>query len=373
MARYRALVSEGVIRPDPAQRNAVGRLQLLHMRLADYMPATGKKVARGWFGFGRGAPHRFVELTGLYLFGGVGRGKSMLMDLFFDTAPVTPKRRVHFHAFMREVHAGVHIARESNVTDPIAYVADEVAEGATLLCFDEFQVSDITDAMILGRLFEALFARGVVVVATSNRKPDDLYKDGWNRDQFLPFIALLKEKVDVVELASAVDYRLGREGERRYFHPLGPAAAAAMASAWAAEAGEREPRPTTFEIQGRTVTIERTVDRVARASFAQLCERALGPGDYLEIANRFDVMLIDAVPLLSRARNNEAKRFVTLIDALYEARARLYIAADAAPGALYVEGAGSFEFARTASRLEEMTTGDGVAPAPVEDTARADA
>ncbi|MEL6266950.1 MAG: cell division protein ZapE, partial [Pseudomonadota bacterium] len=152
MARYRALVSEGVIRPDPAQRNAVGRLQLLHMRLADYMPATGKKVARGWFGFGRGAPHRFVELTGLYLFGGVGRGKSMLMDLFFDTAPVTPKRRVHFHAFMREVHAGVHIARESNVTDPIAYVADEVAEGATLLCFDEFQVSDITDAMILGRL-----------------------------------------------------------------------------------------------------------------------------------------------------------------------------------------------------------------------------
>ncbi|MEM9782372.1 MAG: cell division protein ZapE [Pseudomonadota bacterium] len=357
MPRYRHLVQLGEIRADPAQRAAVGKLQLLHNRLVDYAPSSGKRVARGWFGFGRGAPHRMVSLTGLYLYGGVGRGKSMLMDLFFDGAPVRPKRRVHFHAFMREIHAGVHVARESGVNDPIASVADEVAEGATLLCFDEFQVSDITDAMILGRLFEALFQRGVVVVATSNRPPDDLYKDGWNRDQFLPFIALLKERVDVVELSSATDYRRGREGANRYFSPLGAAAAAAMDAAWMRETagGAGEGKPLTFTIQGREVTIERAAGAVGRSDFAALCGRPLGAGDYLEIARRFDAFLIDGVPSMDRGRANEAKRFVTLIDAFYEKRIRLWISADAPPDRLYETGDGSFEFARTASRLEELT------------------
>ncbi|MEM6357564.1 MAG: cell division protein ZapE [Pseudomonadota bacterium] len=356
LLRYRAMVAEGAIHSDPAQRAAVEKLQLLHVRLRGYQPAKKKSVARGWFGFAKGAPHKFITLSGLYLYGGVGRGKSMLMDLFFETTPVRPKRRVHFHAFMREVHAGIHIARESNVTDPVQPVADEIAEGATLLCFDEFQVSDITDAMILGRLFEALWERGVVVVATSNRPPDDLYKDGLNRGLFLPFIAMLKERCDVVELSSPTDYRRDEaKTPARYFCPLGREARAAMDAAWAAEIGGEEAGPVTLSVHGRRVAIEAATETAGRASFAALCEVPLGPSDYLAIAERFQVMLIDDVPELSRAKNNEAKRFVTLIDALYEAKSRLYLSAAAPPDALYVEGAGSFEFARTASRLVEMT------------------
>ncbi|MEL6198464.1 MAG: cell division protein ZapE, partial [Pseudomonadota bacterium] len=296
-----------------------------------------------------------VPLTGLYLYGGVGRGKSMLMDLFFDGAPQANKRRVHFHAFMREIHVGVHIARESNVEDPIQPVADEVAEGATLLCFDEFQVSDITDAMILGRLFEALFARGVVVVATSNRPPDDLYKDGLNRGLFLPFIALLKERLDVVELVSETDYRRGREGASRYFTPLDRGAEAAMDAAWAAATAGETPAPITLSVHGRRVRIEAATDEAGRASFEALCAVPLGPSDYLEIAARFSVFFIDAVPRLGPHNNNEAKRFVTLIDALYEAKTRLYLSAEGPAEQLYTEGKGAFEFARTASRLAEMT------------------
>ncbi|MEL6218729.1 MAG: cell division protein ZapE, partial [Pseudomonadota bacterium] len=236
ITRYRGMIAAGELRPDPAQAVAVEKLQLLHMRLRDYDPQKGKRVARGWFGFGKGAPHKQIQLTGLYLYGGVGRGKSMLMDLFYDRAPVRPKRRVHFHAFMAEIHVGVHIARESNVDDPIRVVAEEVAEGATLLCFDEMQVTDITDAMILGRLFEALFNRGVVVVSTSNRPPDDLYKDGLNRVIFEPFIEMLKTRLDVLELASPTDYRLGRAtDEQRVFHPLDDAARKAMDRAWKEE------------------------------------------------------------------------------------------------------------------------------------------
>ncbi|MEM6487029.1 MAG: cell division protein ZapE [Pseudomonadota bacterium] len=355
MPRYRALVAAGEIRADSAQRLAAEKLQLLHMRLGDYRPAQGKRVARGWFGFARGAPHKQVQLTGLYLYGGVGAGKSMLMDLFFAGAPVSPKRRVHFHAFMREVHAGVHIARESNVSDPIAAVADEVAEGATLLCFDELQVSDITDAMILGRLFEALFARGVVVVATSNRPPDDLYKNGLNRDLFVPFIRLLKERVELVELVAEADYRLGREGVSGYHAPLGPRAEAEMDRAWAALTEGGPEAPVRFQIQGREIAVERAVGRIGRADFASLCARPLGAGDYLEIARRFDIFFLDGVPRLSRAQNNEAKRFVTLIDTLYESGTKLHISAAAAPERLYEAGEGAFEFERTASRLAEMT------------------
>ncbi|MGF1554306.1 MAG: cell division protein ZapE [Paracoccaceae bacterium] len=361
MARYRAMVAEGRIEADPAQRAAVERLQLLANRLRDYQPSRGKSVARGWFGFGRGAPHKRIPLTGLYLYGGVGRGKSMLMDLFFDAAPVARKRRVHFHAFMREVHAGIGAARADNAADPIAVVAEEVAEDAWLLCFDEFQVGDITDAMILGRLFEALFARGVVTVATSNRAPDDLYKNGLNRQLFVPFVQLLKERVDLVELGGATDYRLDRAGDSRYFAPLGPETREAMDAAWARETDGEDPAPATLTVHGREITIERATGRAGRADFRTLCDRPLGAHDYLDIASRFEAFFLDDVPVLDRSKNNQAKRLVTLLDAFYEAGTRLYVSAAAEPQALYREGEGSFEFARAASRLAELTTDETVA------------
>ncbi len=359
MPLYRQRVAAGQIRPDPAQMAAVEKLQLLHMRLKNYNPSRGAKVSLGWLGFGRKAAKRDKPLTGLYLYGGVGRGKSMLMDLFFETAPIGRKRRVHFHAFMQEVHVGIHIARESGIRDPIQPVADEVSEGAVLLCFDEVQVTDITDAMILGRLFEALFERHVVVVATSNRHPDDLYKNGLNRDLFMPFINMLKERVDIHELDSQQDYRQDREeaGERVYFSPLGNAADKAMDAAWKAVSGGSE-HPLTLSVHGRRVEIPRAAEEAGRASFAELCEKPLGPADFLAVAEAFDTFFLDRVPILSRAKNNEAKRFVTLIDALYEAKVRLYMSAAAEPERLYLEGEGAFEFQRTASRLAEMSSAD---------------
>ena len=255
---------------------------------------------------------------------------------------------------MQEIHVGIHIARESGVEDPIQPVADEVAEGSTLLCFDEMQVSDITDAMILGRLFEALFARGVVVVATSNRPPDDLYKDGLNRALFLPFIAMLKERLDVIELDGGADYRQGRAaGSKTYFAPLDAEADAAMDAAWEAETGGGAAA-RTLDVGGRAVEIPAAADGAGRASFAELCGRPLGAADYLAIAAAFPTFFLDHVPTLSLERHNEAKRFVTLIDAFYEAKTRLFMSAAALPDDLYPEGEGAFEFARTASRLAEM-------------------
>ena len=355
MPLYRQKIAQGEIRADNAQRAAVEKLQLLHMRLKSYDPSAGKKVALGWLGFGRKAAKQDKQLAGIYMYGGVGRGKSMLMDLFFDGAPIAKKRRVHFHAFMAEVHVGVHVARETNVRDPIAPVADEIAEGATLLCFDEFQVTDITDAMILGRLFDALFARGVVVVTTSNRPPDDLYKDGLNRKLFLPFIALLKERVDLVELDSPTDYRQGQaSGEQRYFWPLGKGAEIGINAAWEREVGDEEASSVTISIRGRRISIRQATDRAGRSSFEDLCEKPLGPSDYLAIAEQFETFFLEGVPKMGWEMNNEAKRFVTLIDAFYEARIKLYISAETAADTLYTEGKGAFEFERTASRLAEM-------------------
>ena len=357
VALYRQRVADGSLDPDPAQRHAVEKLQLLAMRLADYQPAKPKRVGIGFFGWGR---DRLEEkpVPGLYLYGGVGRGKSMLMDLFFEAAPVAPQRRVHFHAFMQEVHKGIAAARAHGASDPVRPVADAVADGATLLCFDEMQITDITDAMLVGRLFERLFERGVVVVTTSNRAPDALYKDGLNRNLFLPFIALIKERLEVHELASAVDHRLDRLGGATVYHaPLGPGAAAALDAAW--ESLARGPgQPLTLTVHGRAVTLPEYRNGVARASFADLCTKPLGPGDYLSIAEAIEVLILADIPVLSRARSNEAKRFVTLIDALYEARVRLICSAAAEPDALYAEGEGAFEFARTASRLHEMRSAD---------------
>ncbi|MSU88526.1 cell division protein ZapE [Rhodobacteraceae bacterium 2CG4] len=354
---WRARVASGALRDDPAQRLAVEKLALLESRLAGYEPAQPRKVLLGLFGWGRERMEN-REVPGLYIYGDVGRGKSMLMDLFFQTAPVAPKRRVHFHAFMQEVHEGIHGARADGVEDPVRPVADAIADGATLLCFDELQITDITDAMIVGRLFERLFARGVVVVATSNRHPDDLYKDGLNRHLFLPFITLIKERMEVHALDSDTDHRQARmRGREVYLSPLGAGADAALDRWWQELAGS-DGAPLTLRRKGRDVVLPQAANGVARGSFDDLCRQPLGPGDYLALAQAVRVLILDRIPLLSRAQNNEAKRFVTLIDALYEAKVRLICSAAAEPEALYPEGAGAFEFGRTASRLEEMRSGD---------------
>lgn len=360
MAVYRARVAEGEISADPAQRLAVEKLQLLAMRLGDYNPARPKKVGLGFFGWGR---ERVEEksVPGLYLYGGVGRGKSMLMDLFFDSVEISPRRRVHFHAFMQEMHRGIGEARARGSSDPVREVSEAVADSATLLCFDEMQITDITDAMLVGRLFERLFERGVVIVTTSNRAPDELYKDGLNRQLFLPFIALIKDRLEVHQLVSGTDHRLEFErGAHVYHSPLGPEAEAALDAAWTRLAQGRDA-PLTLEVQGRAVTLPRHAGRVARASFADLCGRALGPADYLAIAGVLDALILEDIPLLTRERANEAKRFVTLIDTLYEARVLLICSAAAPPEALYPDGSGAFEFHRTVSRLHEMQGADWAA------------
>lgn len=285
----------------------------------------------------------------------------MLMDLFFESAPVVEKRRVHFHAFMQEVHKGITKARQSHVKDPIEPVAASIAKDATLLCFDELQIGDITDAMIVGRLFDKLFERGVVIVATSNRHPDDLYKDGLNRQLFLPFIERIKERLEVFHLVSETDYRQNRlTGGKVYFSPLNARARHDMDAAWEAFA-VCKGQPLLLEVHGREVRVPLHCEGVARASFADLCEAPMGAADYLAIAEEVAVLLLDEVPLLSREQAGPAKRFVTLIDALYEAKTRLICSADAVPEQLFEEGDGAFEFARTASRLHEMASADWAA------------
>ncbi len=352
LERYRALVAEGALKPDDAQRAAVEKLNLLFMRLSRH--GAGGAVF-GLFGFGRRGEQQIEARSGLYLYGGVGRGKSMLMDLFFARAPVAKKRRVHFHAFMQEVHKALDVARKTQVEDPIKPVAKQIAATAPLLCFDEFQVTDIADAMILGRLFKKLFERGVSVVATSNRHPTDLYKDGLNRHLFLPFIELLMAKMDVHHLEGRTDFRLARvAGIETYYWPLGRDADAAMDRAWEALVGPEDGAPLGVRVGSREVVIPRHRIGNGRASFADLCAKPLGPADYLAIAAVVRTLFIDRIPRLSRANADQAKRFVTLIDTLYEAKVQLVCSADAPPEALYVDGDGAFEFQRTASRLAEM-------------------
>lgn len=362
LARYRGLIASGTLQDDTAQRLALEKLQLLHNRLKDYDPGAGKRVSRGFFGWGREAARKDADLNGLYIYGGVGRGKSMLMDLFFDQAPVEKKRRVHFHAFMQDAHALIYKARQAGDDDPIKTVANAIAGDAVLLCFDEMQITDITDAMIVGRLFEKLFKRGTVVVTTSNRPPDDLYKDGLNRQIFLPFIAMLKDKLDLHLLESPTDYRRSRmQGREVYHSPLGPEADAAMDETWKELTDGREGEPLTLEVTGRKLVIPRYHSGVGRASFDDLCVKSLGAGDYLAIAGKTRTLLLDNIPELGVHNANEAKRFVTLIDALYEAKVRLICSAAAEPEALYPEGAGAFEFERTASRLSEMRSAEWLA------------
>lgn len=345
---YDRLVEAGALRPDAAQRAAMP----LFAPIAEYLakPAPGKGGMRALLSRRKPQP-----APGLYIWGGVGRGKSMLMDLFVTHVGNVPARRVHFHAFMQEVHAGMHAARQRGVEDALAPVADKVAEEVRLLAFDEMQITDITDAMIVGRLFERVMDAGVVIVATSNRVPDDLYKDGLNRALFLPFIEMIKTRMQVHELVSETDYRQHRlSGAQVWFSPGGIAARPEMQRMWDELTGHDPGHPLTLRVKGRDVVIPRAHNGVGWARFWDLCGQPLGPADYLALANVLRVLMVEDIPYLTASNYNEAKRFVTLVDALYEARVRLIASAASEPERLYTEGAGSFEFERTASRLREM-------------------
>lgn len=342
---YDAAVASGRLRRDADQVAVLPELERVRAGLA----APVKKA-----GLFRKAP---PPMRGLYMWGGVGRGKSMMMDMLYEAVDA-PKQRSHFHAFMQWVHAEIAIARKNGVDDAIVPVAAKLAGDVRFLAFDEMQITDITDAMIVGRLFEALFAAGVVVVTTSNRVPDDLYKNGLNRALFVPFIDLIKERMVIQPLDSDTDYRQGRlAGAEVYFTPADRVAQAQIDALWADLTGGQDA-PLTLTVKARAVVIPRFHNGAGRVSFFDLCGAFLGPADYLAVADAVRVLVVENIPRLSRQNFNEAKRFVTLIDALYEAKVRLICSAAAAPEMLYVEGEGTFEFERTASRLREMQADD---------------
>lgn len=359
IGEYRARVADGRILPDSAQIAAAERLQGLWVKLRGYDPHP-KGPPNGWVGklLRRKAVDEAGEHpNGLYLVGDVGRGKSMLMDLFYDAADVPRKRRIHFHEFMQETHKKFHQIKCDNlgVDDPIPALADMIAAEAALLCFDEFQVHDIVDAMILGRLFEALFERLVVVVATSNTLPDDLFKGKPGRDAFLPFIGFLKKNLDVLVLDASRDYRRERvHGLKAWSVPADSKADAAMAHFFETLTAGGMAHASSLMVSGRKLIVPLTANGVARFDFDALCKEALGPGDYLALGTHYHTVLIDGIPRLSPDNFDEARRFVTLIDALYEHRVKLYASAAAYPDDLYKSGEGASIFERTASRLEEM-------------------
>jgi cell division protein ZapE len=359
--QFANLVAAGKIEHDPAQETIVWRLADLERRLAERRLAR-KSSSLGWL-FAAGN-RKQAPIKGLYVFGEVGRGKTMLMDLFFEASPVVRKRRVHFHEFMAEVHERVFVLRQKiksgeihNGEDPIRLAAVAIADETWLLCFDEFHVTDIADAMILGRLFTRLFERDVVVVATSNVAPAELYKDGLNRALFLPFIALLEEHMEVVRLSARTDFRLEKLAGAPVWHvPADPAADAALDEAWRRLAGGHAGAALGLTVKGRSVRVPRAAMGVARFSFHDLCERPLAGADYLKIAHEFHTIVIDRIPVMDFVRRNEAKRFIILIDTLYDNAVKLAASATAEAEALYRadEGFEAQEFKRTASRLIEM-------------------
>lgn len=353
---YHARHEAGELTLDPAQLRAAEKLQALHDALD--APAGGGLLAR--LGLGR----RGDEPLGVYIHGPVGRGKSMLMDLFFDGAPETRKRRVHFHSFMAEAHDRLHRIRteakgKPRDADLIAPLAAGIADETRLLCFDEFQVTNIADAMILGRLFEALFDKGVVVVATSNVAPRDLYKGGLQRDRFEPFIELIEARLDVVHLDGGADHRLGTvNGVEAWITPTGPKATRKLERVFRRLTGGRKGEACAVAHKGREIRVPRAAAGVAWFDFADLCEAPLAAGDYLALADQFDAMVLDGIPALDADRRNEARRFIHLIDALYERKVKLFAAAAAPPERLHPEGTHADEFLRTASRLAEMQGDD---------------
>jgi len=368
LARYDALVLAGAIERDGAQVAALEALE----RLAKTLQNQGAARAESRPGFslaGRAPPlfrpraARTTAPRGLYLWGPVGRGKTMLMDLFFETLDLEDKRRVHFLSFMADVHDRLHHARQrgNGGCDPVARVAEDIASETRVLCFDEFSVSDIADATILARLFAALFAAGVVVVATSNVEAARLYEGGRNRDLFLPFIALLQQRMDCVELVARTDFRLEKQRfAETYLTPANEAAKQKIDALFHALTHGARAEPMTLRVKGRCVEIPRAAARVARFMFEEICGRPLGASDYAALAAHFDTILVENVPSMDLERRNEAKRFITLVDVLYERRVKLVVSAQSEPQGLYRADHGdeAREFERTASRLIEMRSGE---------------
>ena len=359
-AAYAHLLATGELRPDPAQAAAVERLNALAEALAHPAPSPGP-LARLLGQKTASAPR------GVYLWGGVGRGKTMLMDLFHANAP-GPKRRVHHHPFMLDIHARLFALRQQVTPDPITTIATALARETRLLCLDEFYVRDPADALILSRLFGALIAAGILVVTTSNRPPADLYKDGLNRELFTPFIDLIEHRLDIVPLNGRTDYRLDRLGGfPTWYVPNGPAATAALSKAFFRltdfPVEDRANVPTAIlPVEGnRTLFVPKSLKGVCVFSFKRLCAQPLGPADYLALARAYHTLILVGVPRLTPDKRNEAARFTNLVDTLYETGTKLLAAADANPADLYPRGDGSFEFERTASRLAEMASADYLA------------
>jgi cell division protein ZapE len=360
-ARYDALIASGEISEDPVQRDVVRKLDLLNTRLGETRLAS-KKSSLGWL-FANKKNQLWASVQGLYIWGGVGRGKTMLMDLFFEVTVIRRKRRVHFHEFMLDVHERIHAHRQAHKRgevkgdDPIPPVASQIAEETRLLLFDEFSVTDIADAMILGRLFTQLFELGVIVVATSNVEPTNLYKDGLNRQLFMSFINLLISKVDVLHLDSPTDYRLEKlAGAPVYVTPLDESADPQMDVLWSKLTHGMKSHTEELENKGRKIPVPCAAAGAARFTFDDLCMQPLGASDYLRIARAFGTVFLDHVPVMSKAQRNEAKRFIILIDTLYDNGIKLVLSAEAEPQNLYAAEGGTeaFEFDRTASRLIEM-------------------
>ncbi len=351
---YYSKAASGAIEADPAQARVAARLDELVQALKLWRPRKG------------GLSELFRKPTpapkGLYIHGPVGRGKTMLMDLFYEETHFRPKRRLHFHAFMAEVHDRIGVQRKKGTGDPLPHVAAALAQEARLLCFDELHVTDIADAMILGRLFKGMLEADVVIVATSNVPPDGLYKDGLNRALFLPFIALIEQSMEVEELRAAKDFRLEKlAGRPLYFTPLGPEARREMDLAWQRLTGSNTAPPLDIDLMGRKLTVPHAAMGVARFTFAQLCEKPHGTNDFLALAHAFHTVMIDDIPILRPGQRNEARRFVNLIDTLYDNRVGLVASAAAEPDHLHPSGDVSFLFERTASRLIEMRSAEYLA------------
>lgn len=372
---YDTRVASGELAPDAAQRGVLPALDRVTRELATAAPAPAAPKSR-WLSrlIGNGASAPVQAVKGIYLWGGVGRGKSMLMDLAFECIAVAPKRRIHFHEFMLDVHERLRAERTKESGDPVPPVAAQLAAEAKLLCFDEMVINNTADAMILSRLFSHLLDHGVTVITTSNRPPDDLYKHGLNRELFLPFIALIKERLEVISLNGPVDYRLERLAGLPVWHvPNGPAATEALREAffrltdYPVEDAANVPALELPVPGGRTLRVPKALKGVAVFSFRKLCGEARGAADYLAIARNFHTVILVGIPILGPENRNEAARFVTLIDALYEHKVKLLAAADAQPDDLYVSGDGAFEFERTASRLMEMQSADYLAAGHGED------
>ncbi|WP_394691540.1 cell division protein ZapE [Hoeflea sp.] len=358
---YASRVASGEFSLDAAQVKLAKRFDALLLEVSNRRLAK-KSSALGWM-FAR-KTKSIDAPRGLYVHGAVGRGKTMLMDMFYELVPAKRKRRAHFHDFMADVHGRIHNHRqklkagETKETDPVPPVARDLIDEAWVLCFDEFSVTDIADAMLLSRLFEQLFKRGCVLVATSNVEPDNLYRDGLNRQLFVPFIGLLKDNVDVLDLDARTDYRMEATTRLPVYHALsgGGDAEAAMDLAWVRVTAGKQTAPWELEVKGRKVPVPQAGGGAARFSFAGLCEKPLGASDYAAIAGRYHTVFVDQVPVMGQANRNAAKRFITLIDTFYDRKIRLFVSAEAAPDGLYQAESGTekFEFARTASRLNEM-------------------